>query len=93
MLRTTITDTPFGQRWVLLKERWESTRNTRTGRKCPIDLEDVISVDTFGRGGTARNGYGRGSPPRHKGVHETHIGIVGLETVEPGIVKPRLVKS
>jgi anti-anti-sigma regulatory factor len=61
MLRTMITDTPFEQKWVLqgrlcnrwaadLKERWESTRSTREGRKCSIDLEDVISVDTEGEG-------------------------------------------
>ncbi len=59
MLRTMITDTPFDQKWVLqgrlcgqwaadLKERWESTRNSREGRKCSIDLEDVISVDAQG---------------------------------------------
>ncbi len=59
MLRTMITDTPFEQKWVLqgrlcgqwaadLKEKWESTRNTREGRKCAIDLEDVISVDSKG---------------------------------------------
>jgi anti-anti-sigma regulatory factor len=59
MLRTMITETPFEQKWVLqgrlsdqwaadLKERWESARSTRNGRKCTIDLEDVISVDTQG---------------------------------------------
>jgi ABC-type transporter Mla MlaB component len=59
MLRTMITDTPFEQKWLLqgrlsgqwaadLKERWESTRSTRKGRKCTIDLEDVISVDAQG---------------------------------------------
>jgi hypothetical protein len=61
MLRTMITETSFAQRWVLqgrlrsqwaadLKERWESTRSTREGRKCTIDLEDVISVDLNGEG-------------------------------------------
>ena len=59
MLRTMITDTPFEQRWVLqgrlckewaadLKERWESTRAAREGRRCTIDLEDVVSVDAGG---------------------------------------------
>jgi hypothetical protein len=59
MLRTMITDTPFEQKWVLqgrlcgpwatdLKERWESARSTREGRKCAIDLEDVIFVDAQG---------------------------------------------
>ena len=59
MLRTMITDTPFEQKWVLqdrlcrqwvagLKDRWESTRSTRKGRRCIVDLEDVISVDTWG---------------------------------------------
>jgi ABC-type transporter Mla MlaB component len=59
MLRTMISDTPFEQRWVLqgrlcsewaadLKERWESTRSARIGRKCIVDLEDVILVDTQG---------------------------------------------
>ena len=61
MLRTTITETPFEQKWVLqgrlchqwaidLKERWESTRSARKGRKCTVNLEDVISVDTQGEG-------------------------------------------
>jgi ABC-type transporter Mla MlaB component len=59
MLRTMITETPFEQKWVLqgrlckqwaadLKERWESTRGTREGRRCTVDLEDVISVDPQG---------------------------------------------
>jgi len=59
MLRTMITDTPFEQKWVLqgrlcnrwaadLKERWETSRATREGRKCTVNLEDVISVDTQG---------------------------------------------
>jgi len=59
MLRTMITDTPFEQKWVLqgrlcgqwavdLKEKWENMKSTRTGRKCVIDLEDVISVDNKG---------------------------------------------
>ena len=59
MLRTMITDTPFEQKWVLqgrlskqwaadLKERWESTQSTRIGRKCTVDLEDVILVDAEG---------------------------------------------
>lgn len=59
MLRAMITDTAFEQRWVLqgrlcnqwaadLKERWESTRTAREGRKCTIDLEDVVSVDARG---------------------------------------------
>ncbi|MGB7603421.1 MAG: hypothetical protein WBM24_24170 [Candidatus Sulfotelmatobacter sp.] len=59
MLRTIITDSPFEQKWVLqgrlcrqwaadLKERWESTRSAREGRRCTIDLEDVVSVDGWG---------------------------------------------
>lgn len=59
MLRTMITDTPFEQRWVLqgrlcgqwavdLKEKWESTRSERAGRRCAVDLEDVICVDSKG---------------------------------------------
>lgn len=59
MLRTMITDTPFEQKWVLqgrlcgvwaldLQEKWLSTRSTREGRKCAVDLEDVISVDGQG---------------------------------------------
>jgi ABC-type transporter Mla MlaB component len=54
-----ITDTPFEQKWVLqgrlsgvwaldLQEKWLSTRSTRAGRKCAVDLEDVISVDCKG---------------------------------------------
>jgi len=59
VLRTMITDTPFGQKWVLqgrlcgvwaldLQEKWLSTRSAREGRKCAIDLEDVIFVDAKG---------------------------------------------
>ena len=59
MLRTTITDTPFEQKWVLqgrlcgqwavdLKEKWESTRSSRVGRTSTVDLEDVICVDNKG---------------------------------------------
>jgi hypothetical protein len=59
VLRTMITDTPFEQKWVLqgrlcgvwamdLQEKWLSTRSTREGRKCAVDLEDVISVDGKG---------------------------------------------
>ena len=54
-----ITDTPFGQKWVLqgrlcgvwaldLQEKWLSTRSAREGRKCSVDLEDVVFVDTKG---------------------------------------------
>ncbi len=59
MLRTMIRDTPFEQKWVLqgrlcgqwavdLKEKWENMKSTRTGRKCVIDMEDVVSVDNKG---------------------------------------------
>ena len=59
MLRTMITDTPFEQKWVLqgrlcgvwaldLQEKWLSTRSAREGRKCSVDLEDVVSVDDNG---------------------------------------------
>jgi ABC-type transporter Mla MlaB component len=59
MLRTMINDSPFEQKWILqgrlcgqwavdLKERWEETRSARAGRRCVVDLEDVISVDHTG---------------------------------------------
>jgi anti-anti-sigma regulatory factor len=59
MLRTTITDAPSEQKWILqgrlcaqwaadLCQRWNETRKSRTGRKCTVDLEDVISVDETG---------------------------------------------
>jgi hypothetical protein len=59
MLRTMISDTPFEQRWVLqgrlcgqwaedLRERWEGSRSTREGRRCAVDLDDVLSVDQKG---------------------------------------------
>jgi anti-anti-sigma regulatory factor len=59
VLRTMITDTPFEQKWVLqgrlcgvwaldLQEKWLSTRSAREGRKCAVDLEDVIFVDREG---------------------------------------------
>ena len=54
-----ITEAPFEQKWTLqgrlcgqwavdLKTMWEQTRSARAGRKCTIDLEDVISVDHIG---------------------------------------------
>jgi hypothetical protein len=60
MLRTMITDTPFEQKWVLqgrlcgewavdLKEQWQRSKSAREGRRCAIDLEDVISVDEKGK--------------------------------------------
>ncbi|HMF79134.1 MAG TPA: hypothetical protein VK604_25975 [Bryobacteraceae bacterium] len=59
MLRTMITDAPFEQRWVLqgrlsgqwaddLKEKWNETKRAREGRKCIVDLEDVLSIDRSG---------------------------------------------
>jgi anti-anti-sigma regulatory factor len=59
VLRTMITDTPFGQKWVLqgrlcgvwaldLQEKWLSTRSAREGRKCAVDLEDVVFIDRKG---------------------------------------------
>jgi hypothetical protein len=59
MLRTMITEAPFEQKWTLqgrlcgqwaadLKTMWEATRSARAGRKCTVDLEDVISVDRIG---------------------------------------------
>lgn len=59
MLRTMINDTPFELKWILqgrlcgqwvndLQEKWESTKSTRVGRKCSVDLEDVICVDSKG---------------------------------------------
>jgi anti-anti-sigma regulatory factor len=54
-----ITEAPFEQKWTLqgrlcgqwaadLKDMWEETRNSRAGRKCVVDLEDVITVDPIG---------------------------------------------
>jgi len=54
-----INDAPFEQRWVLqgrlcgrwaedLKEKWKETLLAREGRKCVVDLEDVLSVDQSG---------------------------------------------
>lgn len=54
-----ITETPFQQKWVLqgrlcgrwaedLKHQWERMRDTRKGRQCAIDLEDVAFVDGEG---------------------------------------------
>jgi len=59
MLRTLITEAPFEQKWTLqgrlcgqwaadLKTMWEQTRSSRAGRKCVVDLEDVITVDPVG---------------------------------------------
>jgi anti-anti-sigma regulatory factor len=54
-----ITDAPFEQRWVLqgrlcgqwaedLKEKWNETHRAREGRKCIVDLEDVLAIDKRG---------------------------------------------
>jgi ABC-type transporter Mla MlaB component len=59
MLRAIINETESEQTWILqgrlckhwaaeLKEKWESTRSTRTGKACSVDLEDVSSVDPEG---------------------------------------------
>ena len=59
MLRATVTETPSQQSWVLqgrlckrwaaeLKEKWESTRSTRRGKTCSVDVEDVTYVDAEG---------------------------------------------
>jgi ABC-type transporter Mla MlaB component len=59
MLRTMITEAPFEQKWTLqgrlcgqwaadLKKMWEDTRHFRAGRKCTVDLEDVVCVDRIG---------------------------------------------
>jgi ABC-type transporter Mla MlaB component len=59
MLRAMISDTAFEQKWVLqgklcgrwaedLHHQWESTRSTRRGRRCAVDLEDVTCVDRKG---------------------------------------------
>ena len=59
MLRIMITEAPFEQKWILqgrlcgqwaadLKQKWEETRSSRSGRNCIVDLEDVISVDQTG---------------------------------------------
>jgi ABC-type transporter Mla MlaB component len=61
MLKAIISDTPSEQAWILqgrlcrrwaavLQEKWESTRSTRIGRTCSVDLEDVTSVDAEGEG-------------------------------------------
>ncbi len=54
-----IQEAPFEQQWTLqgrlcgqwavdLKAMWEQTRCSREGRKCTVDLEDVVSVDRAG---------------------------------------------
>jgi hypothetical protein len=59
MLRTMIADTAFEQTWVLqgklsgqwavdLRRRWNESKSTRQGRKCVVNLEDVICVDREG---------------------------------------------
>jgi hypothetical protein len=59
MLRTIITEDPAEQKWTLqgrlcgqwaadLKEKWLQSRSTRVGRKCVVDLEDVMTVDKTG---------------------------------------------
>ncbi|MGH8245696.1 MAG: STAS domain-containing protein [Gammaproteobacteria bacterium] len=56
MLKITITDTPAEQKWTLsgrltepwlseLWENWTNTREARQGRRCVVDLNDVIFID------------------------------------------------
>jgi hypothetical protein len=59
MMRTMITETPFEQTWILqgklcgqwaldLGRKWTETKNSRQGRRCVVNLEDVILVDGEG---------------------------------------------
>jgi hypothetical protein len=59
MMRTMINETPFEQRWILqgrlcgqwavdLGRKWRETSNSRQGRKCVVNLEDVVCVDREG---------------------------------------------
>jgi hypothetical protein len=59
MMRTMITETPFEQTWVLqgklsgqwaldLGRKWTETKKSRQGRRCVVNLEDVILVDREG---------------------------------------------
>jgi anti-anti-sigma regulatory factor len=59
MMRTMITETPFEQTWVLqgklcgqwavdFGRKWTEGKNARQGRKCIVNLEDVICVDSEG---------------------------------------------
>ena len=59
MMRTMITETPFEQRWILqgrlcgqwavdLGRKWRETSKSRQGRKCVVNLEDVVCVDREG---------------------------------------------
>jgi DNA-binding LytR/AlgR family response regulator len=59
MMRTMITETPFEQTWVLqgklcgqwaleLERKWTETKNSRQGRKCVVNLEDITWVDVEG---------------------------------------------
>lgn len=56
-----ITETAFEQTWTLqgrlsgqwaadLIQMWQESRGTRVGRRCVVNLEDVISVDRQGEG-------------------------------------------
>jgi outer membrane protein TolC len=59
MLRITVTDTSAEQKWILqgqlagpsvfeLLSNWRDTRDSRRGRRCVVDLEDVTFIDEGG---------------------------------------------
>jgi len=82
-----ITDTPFEQKWFCrgafagvwaldLQEKWLSTKSTREGRKCAVDLEDVCLRRREWRTRAPSDGHGRSGSPRQPGLHEARFGIV-----------------
>ena len=61
MLKITVTDTPNEQMWILqgrlaglcvteLRSMWLNNRESRRGRQCTVDLNDVTFIDEDGEG-------------------------------------------
>ncbi len=79
MLKITVANTSAEQRWILqgqlagpsvseLLSNWRRARNSRRGRRCVIDLEDVTFIDSEGERALSRM-IGGGARPVASGVY------------------------
>jgi ABC-type transporter Mla MlaB component len=98
MLRAIISDTPSKadeQTWVLqgrlckkwaaeLKQKWESTRSTRGGKACSVDVEDITYVDAEGEK-VLLEMLSEGAVLRASRAYMTHV----LESLKSYLVETR----
>ncbi len=83
MLRITVTDTPEEQKWVLagqlagpsvleLLSNWLKTQDSRQGRRCLVDLDDVTSIDEEGESALGKM-MSEGARPVARGVYTKQL--------------------